>query len=121
MPRLARGLIVLPFLALASPAAAQLRYDPLVVGFNSSPHAQTGRATLPDFRMPRGDLREAGAPPRNGLIAAMPLSERVTIGVGRFSVLEQPRVRTHTESTNRAAEVRRRERGIAAVGVNFSF
>ena len=71
--------------------------------------------------MPGGDLREAGVPRRNGLIAAMPLGDRVTLGVGRFRVVETPRPATHVEPAHRSADVRRRDRGIAAIGVSFSF
>ncbi|HYJ52602.1 MAG TPA: hypothetical protein VEW04_05465 [Allosphingosinicella sp.] len=71
--------------------------------------------------MPRGDFREGSAPARNGLIGAVSLDDRTVIGVGRFSVLEVARPRTHTEPERRPADVRRRDQGIAAVGISYSF
>ena len=71
--------------------------------------------------MPRGDLRESGTPPRSGLIGAVSLDDRLLIGVGRFNVPELARPRTYTEPERRPADVRRRDRGIAAVGISYSF
>lgn len=119
MPR--RVLVFVSLLASAGPAAAQLNYVPVLAPEGITSAFEERRPNLPDFRMPVGDLREAGAPRRNGLIAAMPLDERVTIGVGRFSVTEIARPPTHVEPAQRAAEVRRRDRGIAAVGVSLRF
>jgi len=124
MPRFARGLIVLTALAVAAPAVAQLPYEPMTVSDEAPKTAvgpERGASESTDFRMPRATIRPASASPPAGMIAAMPLADRLTMGVGRFSVLEEPRVRTHTESAYRAAEVRRRERGIAAVGISLNF
>ena len=113
MPRLAA--CCLAFLALPAAAGAQLSPSLSIV------EADRSRPTPPDFRMPRGDLREAGAPPRNGLIGAVSLDDRVTIGVGRFNVVEIARPLTNTEPARRPADVRRRHQGIAAVGISYSF
>jgi hypothetical protein len=71
--------------------------------------------------MPRGEFRDSGAPVRNGLIGAVSLDDRTLIGVGRFNVVELARPRTHTEPERRPADVRRRDQGIAAVGISYSF
>ena len=51
----------------------------------------------------------------------LPLAGNMQLGIGRFSVPEPPRPRTHTEPMTRAAEVPRRQRGIAAVGLSLRF
>jgi hypothetical protein len=116
-----RGLVFISCLAVAGPAAAQLGYDPMIVAADPAPWIPSRHAPPPHFRMPRGDLREAPGPRPNGLIAAMPLGGRLTVGVGRFQVVEQPRPRTYNEHEPRPADVRRRERGIAAVGFSVRF
>jgi hypothetical protein len=116
-----RGLVFMSCLAFAGPAAAQLGYDPTLVAPDPAPWAPSRQPAPPDFRMPRGDLLEAPGPRRSGLIAAMPIGERLTVGLGRFQVVEQPRPRTHNEHEPRPADVRRRERGIAALGVSVRF
>ena len=124
MPRFARGLIVLTALA-AAPSAAQLPYEPMMPAVEAPKAVAGPRAPAAsestDFRMPRATLRQAADPVPAGMVAAMPLNDRLTMGVGRFSVLEEPRVRTNTEPAYRAAEVRRRESGIAAVGISLNF
>lgn len=119
MPR--QSLIFFSLLASATPAAAQLNYVPVLAPQGIASAFEDRRPNLPDFRMPAGDLRQAGAPRRNSLIATMPLSEDLTLGVGRFSVVEIARPATHVEPAHRAADVRRRDRGIAAVGINLRF
>lgn len=124
MPRFARGLIVITALA-AAPAVAQLPYEAMPVAdeapaAKSSPQARPAGESA-DFRIPRAALRPAPAPLPRGMVAAMPLDDGLIVGVGRFSVLEEPRVRTNTEPAYRAAEVRRRESGIAAVGISLNF
>jgi len=124
MPRFARGLIVFTALA-AAPAAAQLPYEAMKVADESpqaSPRPQARPASdSADFRMPRATMRQAATPIPAGMVAAMPLNDRLIMGVGRFTVLEESRVRTNTEPAYRAAEVRRRESGIAAVGISLNF
>ncbi len=120
MPRLARCcLILLP--ALATGAEAQSLPTSLVARDGPSLYGAARAPVLPDFRISEGDLREAGRPPRSGLIAAVPLGRRVHLGVGRFAVPELARPRSHTEPQHRAADIRRRDRGIAAMGVSVRF
>lgn len=123
MPSIARGLIVFTALA-APPAVAQLPYEPMPVAAEApQPKSlpQTSAAgESAEFRIPRA-LRPAPSSLPAGMVAAMPLNDRLIMGVGRFSVLEEPRVRTNVEPAHRAAEVRRRERGIAAVGISLNF
>lgn len=124
MPRFACGLIVFTATALAAPAAAQLSHEPMVVAEapqQAAPPQMQVATESTDFRMPRATMRSSAAAAPAGMIAAMPLADRLTMGVGRFSVVEEPRVRTHTEPAYRATEVRRRESGIAAVGISLNF
>ena len=118
MPRFARGLIVFTALA-ATPAVAQLPYEPIPAAAEAPQAKPTGEAA--EFRIPRAALRPSPSPLPAGMVAAMPLNDRLTMAVGRFSVLEEPRVRTNVEPAYRAAEVRRRESGIAAVGISLNF
>jgi hypothetical protein len=74
-----------------------------------------------DFRIRQADLREAGPALPRGLIGAVDLADRLQLGVGRFSVPELARPRNHTEPERRPADVRRRDQGIAAVGISYSF
>ena len=74
-----------------------------------------------EFRAPQGDLRLPNEPRRNGLIAAYPIDENVQIGIGRFSVPEIARPRTHMERDRQPTGVRPRDRGIAAVGISQRF
>jgi len=119
MPR--RILIFLALLASAGTAAAQSGYVSTIAPVGIGSAFENRPQGVPDFRMPGGDLREVGVPRRNGLIAAMPLGDRVTLGVGRFRVTEIARPTTHVEPAQRSADVRRRDRGIAAVGVSLRF
>lgn len=120
MPKLARCcLILLP--ALATGAEAQSLPASLVARDGPGLAVAARPTNLPDFRISEGDLREAGRPPRSGLIAAVPLGRRLHLGIGRFAVPELARPRSHTEPQHRSADIRRRERGIAAMGVSFQF
>ncbi|HTU10597.1 MAG TPA: hypothetical protein VMG08_06815 [Allosphingosinicella sp.] len=64
--------------------------------------------------------REPPGPMRDGRFG-MPVVDRLHVGVGRFGVTEPARPRTHTEPIGRAADVSRRDRGIAAVGLFMRF
>ena len=120
MPRTIPTLLFFALLAGAAPALAQLGYDPMTVAADPAPYLPSRQPPPPSFRMPQLDLREAPGPVRNGLIAAVPLRDNVTLGIGRFWS-SAPRPRSHVESEPRPAEMRRRERGVAAVGVSIRF
>ena len=115
-----RALVFAGVFAGASPAAAQLGYDPRIIAGDPAPAQSSRLAPAPDFRTPRIDLREAPGPSRNGLIAALPVRENVTLGIGRFQSTA-PRPRTHLEAEPQPTEMRRRGRGIAALGVSVRF
>jgi hypothetical protein len=51
----------------------------------------------------------------------MPVVGNLHIGVGRFSVAGQARLRAHPESMGRAADIARGDRGRAAVGLSLRF
>ena len=108
-------------LLTAAPAEAQPNQTFLAGPIDVSPSAEPARPTLPDFRVPEGDLRQAGQPRRNGLIAAYPVNRNLQIGIGRFAVPELARPRTHMEGERNPTGVRPRERGIAAVGLSLRF
>ena len=120
MSRLGRCLLIFSCVAGSAPAAAQLGYDPMIVAADPAPWLPSRRAPPPNFRMPSGDLREAPGPRRNGLIAALPVNANMTLGIGRFSS-SAPRPRDHVEAEPRPADLRRRDRGVAAVGVSIRF
>ena len=81
----------------------------------------TPGTTGPQFTMPEGDLRNAGEPRRNGLIAAVPLNRNLQVGIGRFRVSEIAQARTHTESDRNPAAMTPRQRSIAGVGFSLRF
>ena len=110
------GALAIP-LSLASPASAQLDLSTDVAGRDR----RVTQRLLPSFTAPAGDYRQTGAPGRNGLIAAFPIDDNLHIGLGRFKVAEPPRPRTHMEPERAPTDLRRRERGVAAVGVSLRF
>lgn len=122
MRRICAALSV-PFVVLpGSEAAAQISSVTLVGPTIAAPSEPVRpRAGSPDFRMPDGDLRRAGAPDRSGLIAAYPVQENLQIGIGRFVVPELARPRTNMEREQHPTAMRGRERGIAAVGFSLRF
>ncbi len=65
------------------------------------------------WRAPPGPVQEG----RLG----MPLADNMQVGVGRFAVPEPARPPTHTEPIARTADIARRHRGIAAVGLSLRF
>jgi hypothetical protein len=107
-------------LFVAVPAAAQSSGLALVESPDRMPALPT-RARAPDFRMPDGDLRLAGEPRRNGLIASVPIDERLQVGIGRFRVSEIAQARTHTESDRNAGTMAPRQRSIAGFGLSLRF
>lgn len=64
--------------------------------------------------------REPPGPVQEGRIG-MPVVGNLHIGVGRFSVAGQARLRAHPESMGRAADIARGDRGRAAVGLSLRF
>ncbi|HYI63887.1 MAG TPA: hypothetical protein VEW71_03270 [Allosphingosinicella sp.] len=118
-----RRLVSLPvlFLACSTAAAAQSSRAALVARADPALNTLEPAPGLPDFRMPRGDYRQPPGPVRNGLIGALPLGRNLQVAVGRFIVPELARPRTHMETDRRPADVRPRDRGIAAVGFSFRF
>jgi hypothetical protein len=114
--RRTRRFAVLPIMALAcSPAAAAAEPGPAAFLVAANPaHVAPARPVLPDLRMPRGDYRVPPRPVQGGLIGALPLGRNLQIAVGRFAVpdIAMPR---------EAADVRRRERRLAAVAFSLRF
>lgn len=74
----------------------------------------------PDFRILE-DPSRPGEPPRSGLIAAWPVNDNLTVGVGRYAVPRIARPRTNMEAERSPTGVRDRDRGIAAVGFSLRF
>jgi hypothetical protein len=97
-----------PILLLAVSAAAEA----------SPPQAER---QPPRPEQPPARIWRAPPGPMQGGRFGLPLAGNVQVGVGRFSVLEPARPRTHTEPIARGAEIGRRSRGIAAVGVSLRF
>lgn len=118
MRRLMAAPVIACALVTAAPAAAQSAASLVAPPDRNS---EFSTRSLPDFRPPAGDLRRAGEPRRNGLIAAWPLGENLDIGIGRFEIPEPARPRTHMERDRNPTSVRSRDRGIAAVGFSLRF
>ena len=108
------ALILLPMIWPAA-AAAQTGAAALVGPADPTLHTTASRPGLPDFRMPRGDYRMLPGPVRGGLIGAVPLGRNLQVAVGRFAVpnFSAPRIEP--------AEIRRRDRSVAAVGFALRF
>ena len=112
--------LTVAFALATAPAGAQINQSFLVGPVDPAPIAEPARPNLPVFRI-MDNPEQPGRPPRNGLIAAYPVRENLTIGVGRFAIPEIARPRTHMEADSQPTAVRRRERGLAAVGFSFRF
>lgn len=106
------GLLLLTF-----PAAARAQQGPPPARLAA---VQPDRPTR-DLRIATSEWRESDTSVPNGLIGAVNLTDQMQVGVGRFSVPEIARPVFHTEAQPRPADVRRRQQGIAAVGISFSF
>jgi hypothetical protein len=104
---------------VAAPAIAQNASAPVGPVDHSAPGASPGTSSEPLGA--QLDLRPGGEPRRNGLIAAYRVRENISLGVGRFSVPEIARPRTHMESDRSPTAIRPREGRIAAIGVSLSF
>ena len=120
-PRWCRFALVLMILSWPAAAAAQSATAVLVGPTDPTLHSIAPPSSLPDFRMPRGDYRQPPGPVRNGLLGAVPLRSNLQVAVGRFMIPEVARPRTHMEHDARPADVRRRDRGMAAVGFSLRF
>jgi hypothetical protein len=113
--------LTVSFALFTAPAGAQPNGAALVGPRELAPAEPQPRRLLPNFGMPEGDLRRTGEPRRNGLIGALDVGDGVTIGIGRFTVPEIARPRSHMESERQPAGVRTRDRGIAALGISVRF
>lgn len=109
------GALAAPFV-LGSPAFAQIDFSTGVAAGARAP-----ARLMPNFTAPPGDFRQAGTSRRSGLIAAIPIDENLQIGLGRFRVAEPARPRTHMEPERAPTDLRRRERGVAAIGMSLRF
>ena len=59
--------------------------------------------------------------PPAGSMVTLPGANEISVGIGRFSVIEPPRARTHMEVDRAPTNVRRRERGIGGLGLRITF
>lgn len=101
-------------------AAANAQNIQVVGPVDGGVAAAPAPANIPRFEvMP--DPSDPGRPRRNGLIAAYQVRENMTVGIGRFAIPEIARPRTNMERERDPTGVRRRERGMAAVGVSIRF
>jgi hypothetical protein len=104
----------------AAPAAAQRSGAALVAPMEPATIPTPVRRG-PDFRMPDGDLRLPAGPRRNGLIAALPVTPRMDVGIGRFYVGEIAGPTNNMERVRQPMSVRGRGRAIAGVGFSLRF
>ena len=100
--------MMLSIAAAAPSAVAQTRPQP-----EAPPRVHAPQIRAPVWRAPAGVMQ-------NGRVA-VPVAGNLHVGVGRYSVVEPARARTHTESIARTADIARRDRGIAAVGLSLRF
>ena len=110
------GALAIP-LSLASPASAQIDLSTNIDGATPRRNARL----VQNFTAPAGDFRQTGNVRRNGLIASYPVDRNLEIGIGRFRVAEPARPRTHMEPERAPTDFRRRERGVAAIGMSLRF
>ena len=110
------GALAVP-LILASPASAQIDLSTNLGGASQ----RAPMRLMPNFSAPAGDFRQAGSVGRNGLIDAYTIDDNLQIGIGRFRVAEPARPRTHMEPERAPTDLRRRERGVAAIGMSLRF
>lgn len=108
-------------LMTALPAAAQTTGAPFVGPTDQASIRPAPRSHAPDFRVPEGDLRQAGEPRSNGLIASVPVNRNLEIGIGRFRVSEIARPRSYTEGDRNPAGMGPRQRSIAGFGFSLRF
>jgi hypothetical protein len=108
-------------LMTAVPAAAQSRDASIAGPVDRAPGLITPRSRGPQFPMPEGDLRLAGEPQRNGLIAAVPVNRNLQIGIGRFRVGDIAQPRNHTENERHPGGMVPRQRSIAGLGLSLRF
>ena len=116
MPVMGRlcGALAVPFVLFTAAAEAQVgRSAPVEAG-----HAQAvpARPDPPEFRTPRGEYRARPGLVRDGLIGAIPFGRQPAI---RHRALRWSP--NFTAPRMEAADIRRRDRGIAAVGLSFRF
>lgn len=74
-----------------------------------------------DSPPPRFSYRQPPGPFPGGIVGALPLAPNMQLSVGRFTIAEPARPRTHTEPHHRLTDVRGRDRGIAAIGLSLNF
>ena len=87
----------------------------------AAPPAAGPVAAAAEAPPPRARYRPPPAPFPGGIVGALPLAPNMQVSIGRFTIAEPARPRTHTEPAHRLADVRRSERGIAAVGLSLRF
>ncbi|WP_129790644.1 hypothetical protein [Sphingosinicella sp. CPCC 101087] len=120
------GTVWISSLALmaAAPVMAQTGNSAPPNRFDAAPSDSTD-STEPDvqaaLREGNAALAEPGSSGRDGLIAALPLDDNIQLGVGRFSIAGYVRQRTNIEAERHPMALQPRQRGIAAVGISFSF
>ena len=107
------SLIVLPIVGWPAAAAPPARSALVATADPALP--ADAPSSLPDFRMPGGDYRQPPGPIRNGLIGAVPVGRNAHVALGRFVVpnFNPPRIEP--------AEIRRRDRSMAALGFSLRF
>ncbi len=116
MPHLGRlcAALVVP-LVLPAAAEGQVSRSALVAPVEAGLSIVPAPSGFPDFRMPPGDFRAPPGPARNGLIGTIPLRRDLQVAVGRFAVPN------FTAPRMEAADIRRRDRRLAAIGLSLRF
>jgi hypothetical protein len=122
-----RAIRLAPLLALAFANSALAQVGPEADRglFTSSLQPEVsaeGDRRLPRVAITRDRYDERGFPVvRNGIVASVEVQDNISIGVGRFNIVEIARPTANIEPMGAAAQVRRPGRNIAALGVNIRF
>jgi hypothetical protein len=105
--------MALPMLASAGPACAQAKTD-RPPRFQFQPIAVERAERTPDFQIYAEDW---GRKRSNGFIASVAVSQRATVGFGRFYSVPRRRVAPHDQPVSLQTRKTRR----AAIGLSLSF
>ena len=102
---------------IAAEAGAQNGSDPRLPA-PAPREAERGDRTHSDLSVRADRSRRSSG---NDMLALSPPGNDIAIGIGRFSVLDPPRPRSHMEADRDPTNVRRAERSIGGIGLRITF
>ena len=89
--------------------------------FAQSPAAPTSAEEADDRAARAAFLPPSETAPAAPTMGVVPLADNVELGIGRFSVQDTARRRSHIETERHPTDMRLRHRGIAGLGLKLSF